>query len=156
MAKRVSNTSSNHHGRERTRLTISRSSPPSARILTVLASIFASTSTTNGHPLNCQSAPPSFLCPSVDDQHDNHVTDGASLAGPSTYAQSPVVPTHKPKYRPKRSIPGSYSQGADGRYRKIDEWTFYGSTVCLVRPPLPLSLLHSLLLFFILTSSLLV
>jgi hypothetical protein len=101
---------------------------PSAGILTILASIVASS---NAHPLDCQS-PPDFLCPSIDNHHDD-ATDRASLPGPSSYAHSPVVPTPKPRPRAKRAIPESYSQGDDGRWRKITEWAFFGSTVCLVR-----------------------
>lgn len=99
--------------------------PPSTAALTVLASIVASAAA-NGHPLACQPAPPDFLCPGA-----RYFQDLPSVPGPS------ALPTPTPNFNtPKnRAVPDSYTRGEDGRWRKISQWEFYGSTVCLVCVP---------------------
>ena len=55
-------------------------------------------------------APPSFLCPSID--CDN--------------------PTPPLKYRKRIQLADKFEQGPDGRWRQVDGYTLYGSTVCSV------------------------
>jgi len=53
-------------------------------------------------------APPTFLCPSLN------------------YKSSPTIPS-----TPRR-IPSKFEQGEDGRWRRVDSYTLYGSTVLYI------------------------
>jgi hypothetical protein len=107
---------------------------PSSALLSILGTIAAASSKVNASP-----APPSFLCPSFDE-------DNTPIAATNTrHSRSPgEVVSYSSDRTDKlagvaRSIPGSipdrFNQGDDGTWRKVDKYTLYGSTVCPVGPP---------------------
>lgn len=107
---------------------------PSSGLLAFLASLVSST-TAGGLSLDPHTAPPDFLCPSVDldlpsdrpypPRRTHHAVD-------SEYTPPPR-PTRAAKRGARRVfVPDKYAQGDDGRWRKTQSWTLYGSTVCEV------------------------
>lgn len=117
-----------------------RRRPPSATLLSILATIAASSSAVDGHPVS----PPSFLCPSIDCESRSRPVTPRTIApesgpGPSISLTPAPTPTqtwtrHRPRSRSRRRpVPEQYSAGVDGRWRRVDEYTLYGSTLCLVR-----------------------
>lgn len=115
-----------------------RSLVPSSSLLSILATIAASSSPAHGSP-----APPPFLCPFYD---STELSRG--LSDDDEHSDKPLHlhPTTTKRRRP-RQIPYKYEQGSDGRWRRV-EYTLYGSTVCPVRVILhfntPLSFSHTL------------
>lgn len=101
---------------------------PSTAVISILASIVACAAA-DAHPVAYPSAPPDFLCPRA---HYHQDFSSSNVPGPST-VPTPTVTPHPHGRRPKdRAVPDSYTRGEDGRWRKISQWEFYGSTVCLV------------------------
>lgn len=128
---------------------ISRAPTPSSALLTVLASLVGSV---NPFPVACQDSsdpPPSFLCPSLQPHPGFDVQDfvlppqtpppSPPVPGPSRVIRT-EIPTHPAKRRARRNLAPGYTQGDDGRWRKLSTWSLYGSTVCVVRGILTLSL----------------
>lgn len=126
----------------RNRSAISRPPTPSAAVLAVLASLVASA---DSFPVVCYDSsdpPPSFLCPSLEPQDKFGVQDfvlppqtpppSSPVPGPSTITRTDV-PAPPVARRVRRNIPAGYTQGDDGRWRKLSTWSLYGSTVCVVR-----------------------
>lgn len=97
---------------------------PSSSVLSILATIAASSQTVDGSPLPSPTPPPSFLCPSID--HFNtcvhNTTPTTSYSSSSTSS-----PTATAKFT--QQVADKYIQGLDGRWRKASAWTLYGSTV---------------------------
>ncbi|TFK41884.1 hypothetical protein BDQ12DRAFT_344312 [Crucibulum laeve] len=97
---------------------------PSAGLLSLLATIAASSSTVDGSP-----TPPPFLCPSLD-----------TVNVPILQVDQPVIPVHPriprsanpsiPLRNIRRGVPDKFEQGDDGVWRKATAYTLYGSTVC--------------------------
>ena len=124
--------------------TISRTPTPSSALLAVLASLVASV---NPFPVvGCHESndPPSFLCPSLEPQAELDIQE--FVLPPQT--PPPTTPVPGPsgvnranfptpvKRRVRRNFAPGYTQGDDGRWRKLSTWSLYGSTVCVVRGPL--------------------
>lgn len=105
---------------------------PSSSVLSILATIAASSHTVDGSPLPLPTPPPSFLCPFID-----HVNICVRETTPTT-SYSSITTSSTPSTTTTQSVPqvaDKYVQGPDGRWHKADGWTLYGSTVRL----LPLS-----------------
>jgi hypothetical protein len=99
---------------------------PSSALLSIIGTIAASCSNVNASP-----APPPFLCPSFDPQHTPIATVGTHIPG--------KVVSHSPNQTDRfagiaRRLPDRFDRGDDGRWRRVDKYTLYGSTVCLVCP----------------------
>lgn len=120
---------------------ISRTPTPSCAILAVLASLVASV---NPFPVGCHESndpPPSFLCPSLEPQAEFDVQEFVlptqtppptpSVPGPSGINRA-NIPTPV-RRRVRRNLAPGYTQGEDGRWRKLSTWSLYGSTICVVR-----------------------
>ncbi|KAL0951710.1 hypothetical protein HGRIS_008385 [Hohenbuehelia grisea] len=113
-----------HRPKRRTRrITASNFLVPSPGLLTILASIAASTVT-----VGCSPTPPRFLCPF------------ASAEDPPVHVQEPrdveeldihLSPTPTKRRRGRRKVPDRYHMDDDGRWRRMESYTLYGSTVCL-------------------------
>jgi len=104
-------------------------SRPSSALLSILGTIAASSSNVNASP-----APPPFLCPSFHTDHPpiapfdprhSRIPEKVSSYSPDPTDKLPAI---------ARSIPDKYERGDDGKWRRVNEYTLYGSTVCLVCP----------------------
>lgn len=127
---------------------ISRTPTPSSALLAILAGLVGSV---NPLPVACQEAndpPPSFLCPSLQPRSEFDAQEFVLplQTPPPVPGPSRVTPTDTPtppvKRRVRRNLAPGYTQGDDGRWRKLSTWSLYGSTVCVVRGIL-FPLLHS-------------
>ena len=112
-----------------------RSSPsPSPVVLGLFASLASAVTAVDGSPVS--TPPPDFLCP--------------QLAASATPTQAPtIVPRDRVRRRAATSSTSStqssrsgpvadkYVSCDDGRWRKTDVWTLYGSTFCAVSNSLP-------------------
>ena len=120
--------------------TIPRTPTPSSALLAILASLVGSV---NPFPVACHEpdvSPPSFLCPSLLPRAE--VQDftfppqtpppSAPIPGPSRVVRQDC-PTPPPDRHARRELAPGYTQGSDGRWRKLSTWSLYGSTVCVVR-----------------------
>ncbi|KAG2358215.1 hypothetical protein BDR07DRAFT_1418231 [Suillus spraguei] len=98
---------------------------PSSSVLSILATIAASSQTVDGSPLPRPTPPPSFLCPFIDqvDTCGRHTTPTTSYSSTTTSFKSSKTTT---KYA--QQVADRYIQGPDGRWYKADAWTLYGST----------------------------
>jgi hypothetical protein len=96
---------------------------PSSGLLSLLATIAASSATADGSPI-----PPSFLCPSVDYETSTITSNSPQDNLPPDAIQLPPTSTNR-----RRNIPDQYQPGPDGRWRRVETYTLYGSTVCAVR-----------------------
>ena len=119
----------------RTRRPSSSPSPsPSPAVLSLFACLASAITAVDGSPVS--TPPPDFLCP--------------QLATPATPTQAPtIVPRDRVRRRAATSSTSStqsYRSGPvadkyvscdDGRWRKTDVWTLYGSTFCAVSNSLP-------------------
>lgn len=107
------------HRRHKRRPT--KHSGPSAALLSFLATIAASPITANGSP-----APLPFLCPSlnIQDRPARQVRSRSStLSSPTTEQYAGNL----------RHVPDKFEMDENGRWRRVDVYTLYGSTVCPVR-----------------------
>ncbi|KAH8099313.1 hypothetical protein BXZ70DRAFT_943238 [Cristinia sonorae] len=107
---------------------------PSTALLAVLATISASSATVDGHPLDQQPPPPDFLCPLLSpDCHPDSPRQLSPLS-PSTprSVRREASPSSRVKKRdfPRPFVPPKYEQGDDGRWRKSNSWSLYGSQLC--------------------------
>lgn len=120
----------------------SRASPPTAHralpssaLLSLLATIAASSVGVEGYP-----TPPSFLCPSLNLEAtsiDYVVPRAEPPPDPVRFFPSPTDQQFR------RHVPDKYEKGEDGRWRRVtDEYSLYGSTVCPVSLSAPRTLCH--------------
>ncbi|KAF8665330.1 hypothetical protein AX16_000349 [Volvariella volvacea WC 439] len=113
-----------------------RYSAPSSALLSLLATIAASSAGVNASP-----TPPSFLCPSLEDSEPIDIVERRADV---SVAPPPVPPSRPfkrnlvvPRFSPGLPVPDRYERGDDGRWRRVDVYTLYGSTVCSVCPDSP-------------------
>lgn len=114
---------------------------PSSAILTLLATIAASSFGVDASP-----APLSFLCPSIDFISKRHASRPVRRSVSPKKPTLHIPPLPKPKPKPpvkrnwlvSRSVPDKYEEGPDGRWRRVDSPTLYGLTVCPVSTLSPL------------------
>ncbi|KAG0702742.1 hypothetical protein DFH29DRAFT_920205 [Suillus ampliporus] len=115
----------------RTRRRLPQSSTcPSSSVLSILATIAATSQTVDGSPLPLPTSPPTFLCPFIDKeciQPRDPTPTTTSSSSTSTFH-----PTSSSSHKKFKSVQlaDKYVQGTDGRWRKADAWTLYGSTCC--------------------------
>lgn len=98
---------------------------PSSGLLSFLATIASFPSSVDSSP-----TPPSFLCPYY--ASDPAVDTPCNPPLPSKPLSSLSTPINQ-RAGIRRHVPARYEKGDDGRWRRVDEYTLYGSTVCLVR-----------------------
>ncbi|RDB28452.1 hypothetical protein Hypma_015923 [Hypsizygus marmoreus] len=112
-----------HHRRRRRRRKPPSSSGPSPALLSILATIAASSSV-HGSP-----APLPFLCPSLQ-------TEDVPQSHPRPRAAASSRRASRSQDFPRRSsgstrhVPDKYEIDENGRWRRVDAYTLYGSTVC--------------------------
>ncbi|KAF9469765.1 hypothetical protein BDZ94DRAFT_1316892 [Collybia nuda] len=95
---------------------------PSSSLLSLLAAIAASTTTANGSP-----APLPFLCPSFAQSPTVENFEPRGPPAPQFASDGPNIPDYRAV---PRHVPDRYVQDDDGRWRLVEEYTFYGSTIC--------------------------
>ena len=106
---------------------------PSSGVLSLLLTITAASSTADGSPLIAQPTPPPFLCPYIArSTHEGYNELQADpVAGTSASAALlAATPTHH--HRKRGTVADKFVQDVDGKWRKVDRYTLYGSTVCIV------------------------
>jgi hypothetical protein len=109
---------------------------PSIGLLSILG-IIAASSSADGSPLGAQQTPPpSFLCPSVDNEDFDveklhHIVETTSVCSLAN-----VLSKSKRATKP-RFVPEKYEMDLDGRWRRAQNYTLHGSTICPVRPASP-------------------
>lgn len=135
MAKQKHGQSGSRPDRQQRRHSPAAIACPSSSVLSLLATIAASSQTVDGSPLPLPTPPPpSFLCPFID--HVNicvrNTTPTTSYSSITTSFTSPTTTT---KSSPQ--VADKYVQGPDGRWHKADAWTLYGSTCCTSSPSSP-------------------
>jgi hypothetical protein len=132
MAKQKHGQSGSRPDRQQRRHSPAAIACPSSSVLSILATIAASSQTVDGSPLPLPTSPPSFLCPFID--HVNirvrSTIPTTSYSAVTTSSASPT-PTFK-----SAQVADKYVQGPDGRWHKADSWTLYGSTCCAPSPDL--------------------
>ncbi|KZT08527.1 uncharacterized protein LAESUDRAFT_811149 [Laetiporus sulphureus 93-53] len=107
---------------------------PSSSLLALFATVAASASTVDGHPLPTRSPPPDFLCPQFgcaaatpSPAPARDVDESSQGASSSATAASSSI---RAQYARSVSVADKYVSYSDGRWRKTDVWTLYGSTFC--------------------------
>ncbi|OJA12332.1 hypothetical protein AZE42_02774 [Rhizopogon vesiculosus] len=111
---------------------------PSSSVLSILATIAASTHVVDGSPLPLPTpSPPSFLCPFIEHESFQARTPPTTASSSGFYpiysSLSSASPTSTSS-KSGRPVADKYIQGDDGRWRKTDEWTLFGSTCCSASP----------------------
>ncbi|KAG6868489.1 hypothetical protein C0993_002027 [Termitomyces sp. T159_Od127] len=96
---------------------------PSTPVLALLATISASLP-----PAHASPAPPSFLCPSFVPQPTSPPRTQARATRPSS--SPPVVRKSLVLGAPPGPVPDRFEQEENGRWRRVDTYTLYGSTSC--------------------------
>ncbi|KAA1467808.1 hypothetical protein DENSPDRAFT_832954 [Dentipellis sp. KUC8613] len=127
---------------------------PSSGVLSLLATLCASSVTADGRPLDAQPTSLPFLYPfihpesttgvvpdpdpaSVPDVDDDDAP-ASSSADSFTYTTLPhTTPASSGRLENRSSVADKYMQGNDGLWHKMDEWSLYGSTVCSGPCPTP-------------------
>lgn len=106
---------------------------PSSGVLSLLATISAASSAVDGSPLTLHPTPPPFLCPYI--ACDNYEAGVELFPHPvaETSASALTAPTTTTKLGKRGAIADKFVQGPDGKWRRADRYTLYGSTVCIVR-----------------------
>jgi hypothetical protein len=107
---------------------------PSSSVLSILATIAASSQTADGSPLPLPTPPPSFLCPFI--EHDSFqaralpsTATSTSVIYPTPSSSLSTSTTPSPKSGKFGQLADKFVQGDDGLWRKTNEWTLFGSTV---------------------------
>lgn len=108
---------------------------PSSSLLSILATIAASSHTVDGSPLPQPTPPPSFLCPSIE-HHNIQIRDPTPTTSYTTITASSSATTTTTTTKSTPQVADKYVQGSDGRWRKAQAWTLYGSTCCSSSPDL--------------------
>ena len=110
-----------------------RRPPPSPSVLSILASILASSRSALATPVPLESPPP-FLCPIL---ARDRITPSPSTShkpkAKHTSSASKTTPTPTPSASSPRTtgqIADRYVQGDDALWRKTDQWTLYGKSCC--------------------------
>lgn len=106
---------------------------PSSGLLALLATVAASSSTVEGIPLP-------FLCPSLDSSSPvaRHIPRDDPLDVFIQPSPSPI----KRRLR-KRYVPVKFERADDGHWRRVETYSLYGSTMCLVSGALAASILQT-------------
>jgi len=113
--------------RRRRRLQFGVLAGPSSGVLSLLATISAASSAADGSPLVAQPTPPPFLCPYIArDNHEAYVDIVAETSASAVLS----VPGYSIRHR--KRVADKFERGPDGKYRRVDRYTLYGSTVCAV------------------------
>lgn len=133
MAKQKHGQSSSRLDRQQRRHLPAAIACPSSSVLSILATIAASSRTVDGSPLPQPTPPPSFLCPFMDHvntciHNTTPTTSYTSIITPSTSSMTPTKHTQQ--------LADRYVQGPNGRWYKTDAWTLYGSTYYASSPDL--------------------
>lgn len=104
---------------------------PSSSVLSILATIAASSHTVDGSPLPLPTPPPPFLCPSINyDSFQPHAPTPTTASSSSIfYSTSSLSSSSLPGSTSNRQVADKYVQGVDGLWRKTDSWTLFGSSV---------------------------
>ncbi|KAF9786775.1 hypothetical protein BJ322DRAFT_674773 [Thelephora terrestris] len=116
----------------------SRTPTPSSALLALLASLAGSVNT---FPVACHeldAPPPSFLCPSLLPRAEfpglpvppQTPPPSSPVPGPSRVVHTDY-PSPTPEGHAPRELAPGYTQGTDGRWRKLSTWSLYGSTICV-------------------------
>lgn len=113
---RPPNLEPHHPPRRRRRLPSSNG--PSSALLSLLATISASSTSVHGSP-----APPSFLCPSLERRRPSISSRGDDP--PKTPRSSRLAK------KPSGSVPDKFEVDDNGRWRRVESYSLYGSTICL-------------------------
>ncbi|KZT30942.1 hypothetical protein NEOLEDRAFT_49386 [Neolentinus lepideus HHB14362 ss-1] len=103
---------------------ISSSIPPSSSLLALIATV-ASPSSVDARPL--EAAPLTFLYPFIEEQSSRrHLRPTRTVSAPD-----PPFPTPTRHQFSRRgvSLADKYASGMDGRWRRLSEYTLYGSTI---------------------------
>jgi hypothetical protein len=102
---------------------------PSSSVLSILATIAASSQAVDGSPL--PTPPPSFLCPFIEHQiralPPTATTSSSTVVTPSLSAAIPI--SSNDNDNDDFQLADKYVQGSDGRWRKTGDWTLFGSAV---------------------------
>lgn len=128
MAKQKHGQSGSRLDRQPRRQSPAAISCPSSSVLSILATIAASSHSVDGSPLPLPTPPPSFLCPFID-----NVNICVRKTTPTTSYSSSITTSSTPTTTTTQSEPqvaDKYVKGPDGRWHKADSWTLYGSTCC--------------------------
>ncbi|KAG1749752.1 uncharacterized protein EDB91DRAFT_1109479 [Suillus paluster] len=100
---------------------------PSSSVLSILATIAASSQTVDGSPLPLPTPPPSFLCPFIEEHDTLHPRDLSPTITTTSTSTSISSYPKSTKYKPVQ-VADRYVQGVDGRWYKAEAWTLFGST----------------------------
>ncbi|KAF8079007.1 hypothetical protein FPV67DRAFT_1467132 [Lyophyllum atratum] len=112
------------HPRPRRRRRPPASAGPSPALLSLLATISASSTSVHGSP-----APPSFLCPSLEAAYSSTRTIRSRGTTTSKIRRSPQLSTKGAGGT--RHVPAKFVMDDNGVWRRVESYTLYGSTVCL-------------------------
>ncbi|KIO08513.1 hypothetical protein M404DRAFT_997436 [Pisolithus tinctorius Marx 270] len=103
---------------------------PSSAVLSALAFIATSQSSVSGSPLPIQTAPPVFLCPSIEYHYAVPSLPTIPPVPPLRLNNRASTPTPTSQSSSRRRLADKYIKGMDSQWRKTDEWTLFGSTCC--------------------------
>lgn len=121
--------------RRRRRPPTSAVAGPSSGVLSLLATISAASSTVDGSPLSAQPTPPPFLCPYI--SHDDCKAYAELLLDPVAGTSASALSAPTPTLTRRGLVADKFVEGLDGRWRRADRYTLYGSTVCMNCDPTP-------------------
>lgn len=134
MAKQKHGQSGSRPDRQQRRHSPTAIACPSSSVLSILATIAASSQTVDGSPLPLPTSPPSFLCPFI--EHDNPRIRDPTTSYSSITTSSTSSTTTASHTQSTPQVADKYVQESDGRWYKADAWTLYGSTCCSTSPDL--------------------
>ncbi|KAF8899117.1 hypothetical protein BD779DRAFT_1487101 [Infundibulicybe gibba] len=95
---------------------------PSSTLLSLLATIAASTTLVGGSP-----TPPKFLCPFISDEDaaEQGIDCDPAPSGAIHLSPTPILLDQN-----RRHVPDRYETDDQGHWRRLDTYTLYGSTIC--------------------------
>lgn len=103
-----------------------RYSAPSPGLLSLLATVVASSSTVDGSPL-------SFLCPSLGGEEViSPISRHSNTFNPTSSAATTSSTERRRIENRRQRLPPKYETGDDGLWRKANTYSLYGSTMCKV------------------------
>ncbi|KAG2159598.1 uncharacterized protein EDB93DRAFT_1111090 [Suillus bovinus] len=112
---------------------------PSSSVLSILATIAASSQTVDGSPLPAPTPPPSFLCPSL----DLFNTCVRNTTPTTSYSSTTSSTSPTPIAKFTQPVADKYVLQSDGRWHKATAWTLYGSTYHASSPDLTVDVSRS-------------